>query len=86
MFHTKDLNNQINKVQERTLRLLYNDDVSNFEQLLKRDDSFSVHQRNTQILLTEMFKAKNNIEPSLLGDIFKESNYKGPTLRNSKHF
>ena len=86
MFHTKDLNNQINKVQERALRLLYNDNCSNFEELLKRDDYFSVHQRNTQILLIEMFKAKNNMEPSLLRDIFKENNYKGPILRSSKHF
>ena len=86
MFHTKDLNHRINKIQERALRLLYNDEGSNFSELLQKDGSFTIHERNIQILLIEMFKAKNKLEPSLLREIFQESDYKGPELRSSKCF
>ena len=73
-------------MQERALRILYNDDNSSFEDLLKKDGGFMVHERNIQILLTEMFKAKNKIEPHLLQGIFEANNYQGPTLRHSKYF
>ena len=86
MFHKKYFNKSINKVQERALRLLYTDYTSSFNELLERDGSYTTHVRNIQILLTEMFKAKNKLDPSLLRDIFQESNYEGPTLRNSKYF
>jgi len=86
MFHSRQINNKINRVQERALRILYGDDQSSYEDLLKRNEGFTVHERNIQLLLTEMFKAKNKIEPHLLQDIFEASNYQGPTLRGSKYF
>ena len=43
MFHDRNLNNKINKLQERTLRLLYMDDYSTFNELLTKDGSVSVH-------------------------------------------
>ena len=73
-------------MQERALRILYCDEQSSYVDLLKRDDGFTVHERNIQLLLTEMFKAKNNIEPHLQQDIFEASHYQGPTLRSSKYF
>ena len=33
-----------------------------------------------------MFKAKNNIGPKLLSEIFKTANYNGPKLRKPKDF
>ena len=48
MFHSRILNNRINKLHERTLRLVYNDQGSSSEQLLQRDNSFSIHDRNLQ--------------------------------------
>ena len=86
LFHSRKINNMINKVHKKALRLLYKDENSTFEQLLVKDKGYTVHERYTQILLTEMFKAKNQIEPHLLQDIFTASNYTGPTLRNSKYF
>ena len=86
MFHSREINNKINRVQERALRILYNDDNTSFEDLLKKDGCFTVHERNIQILLTEMFKAKNKIEPHLLQGIFEANTYQGPTLRHSKYF
>lgn len=86
MFHSREINNKINRVQERALRILYNNEHSSFDELLKRDEGFTVHERNIQILLTEMFKAKNKMEPHLLQGIFEASTYQGPTLRSSKYF
>ena len=34
MFHDRRLNNKINRVHERALRIVYKDDVSTFEELL----------------------------------------------------
>ena len=86
MFHSRELNNKINRIHKRALRILYDDEVSTFEQLLTKDGAFTVHERNIQILLTEMFKTKNRLEPHLLQGIFEVNEYDGPLLRNSKYF
>ena len=57
MFHNKNAYSKINRLHERALRLLYADDVSSFEELLKRDKSYTIHQRNIQFLAIEILKA-----------------------------
>ena len=42
----------------------------NFEELLERDRSISVHTRNLQTFATEMFKVFKNIAPKISKDIF----------------
>ena len=44
MFYSKQLNNQINKIQERALRLVYKDNKLTFDNPLKLDDSVTIHQ------------------------------------------
>ena len=68
------------------IRLLYTDDVSNFEELLIKDASYTIHQRNIQSLAIEMFKAKNGIGPQLLKEIFIERDYNGPARRTVADF
>ena len=51
MFHSRQINHKINKLHERALRIVYNDHFSSFEELLSKDKSVTVHQRNLQILL-----------------------------------
>ena len=47
MFHSRGLNNnKTNSLQERALRITYGDRPSSFENLLKKDDSVSIHHRN----------------------------------------
>ena len=41
MFHSRCLNNQINRLHERCLRMIYSDKISNFEELLIKDNSQS---------------------------------------------
>ncbi len=72
MFHDRNLNNEINKIHERALRIAYKDDVSSFEDLLKIDNSVTVHQRNLQLLMVEIYKTKFNLNPAFMKQIFKE--------------
>ena len=79
MFHSRKLNNKINFLHERCLRLIYDDKVSTFSDLLKKNNSVCFHHRNIQILATEMYKVKNNLSPVFLHEIFQANsqNFKG---------
>ena len=79
MFHNRTLNNRINRLHERTLRLVYRNDELSFQELLELDKSVTVHQRNVQRLATEMYKVKNKIAPLPFQDLFTEN-------RNSHEF
>ena len=71
MFHSRTLNNRINKIHERALRLVYkNETFLSFDDLLKRDRSVSIHQKNLQILATEIYKTKNDLGPKIMKDTF----------------
>ena len=71
MFHSRALNNKINSIHERALRITYNDSKSTFEELLNKDNSVSIHHRNLQVLAIKMFKIKNNMAPEFLNEIFQ---------------
>ena len=85
MYHSRTLNNRINRLHERALRLVYTDPSLTFDKLLRKDNSFQVHHRNLQILATEMYKAKNNLSPTIIKKVFKdrENPY---NLRNANPF
>ena len=68
MFCSRTLNNRINKLQERALRILYKDDISTFAELLDRDKSITVHDHNIKLLAKEMYKVVYNILPNTLGE------------------
>ena len=69
MFHSRTLNNRINKIHERALRLVYKDEAFlSFDDLLKSDKSVSIHQKNLPILTTEIYKAKNDLGPKIMKD------------------
>ena len=63
IFHKKHLNNKINRIHERALRIAYKDYESSFNTLLEKDDSFSIHAKNLQTLMTETLKTTENITP-----------------------
>ena len=57
--HDRKIENKINKIQERALRIAYRDNTSQFKELFEKDNSASVHQKNLQLLMNEIYKTKN---------------------------
>ena len=72
MFHSRTLNNRINRLHERALRLVYKNPRLSFDELLRKDNSFCIHDRNLQILATEMYKTKNNLSPTQMKHVFPD--------------
>ena len=71
MFHSRQLNARISRLHERAWRVVYRDFDSSFEELLSRDSSTTLHQRNLQKLMTEIFKVKTGIAPELMEGVFE---------------
>ena len=59
VFRSRSLNNEINRLHERCLRMICNDKRSNFDVLLVKDNSISTHHNNIDSLTVEMYKAVN---------------------------
>ena len=49
IFHSRTINNKINRLHERALGIVYSDFKSSFEGLLMKDNSFSIHERTFQV-------------------------------------
>ena len=71
MFRNRKLNTI--KLHERALRIVYPDYPSSFTELLTKENSTSIHNRNIQLLVTELFKVKNGLLPSFMKEIFVEN-------------
>ena len=59
MFHSRNLKHKINQVYERALRSVYQKNLS-FSELLDLDNSVTMHQKNLQVLVTEIYNVKNS--------------------------
>ena len=74
MFHYGKMNNHINSLHERALRVVYRDYNTTFSELLIKDKSVTIHQRNLQLLATEIFKTKNELNAKIMEEIFTFKN------------
>ena len=83
MFHGRQLNQKISKIQERALRITSKDTESTFSELIQKDCSVTIHTKNLQILMTEMYKTKNELNPLFLQEIFRENTTRY-NLRNNE--
>ena len=70
MVHSRKMNSKINRLHERALRIAYKDYSSSFATLLEKDRSVTIHEKNMQLLMTEMFETINNPNPSFMNEIF----------------
>ena len=69
----RKLNNKINNLHYRALRMVYDDLTSSFEELLKKDDAVTIHQQNLRCLAVEMYKVANDLAPLFMKDIFTKN-------------
>ena len=56
MFHSRGLNNKINRIYERALRITYNEKSSSYEEILTKDRSVTIHQRKIRAVALEIYK------------------------------
>ena len=86
MFHSMILNNRINKLHERALRLVYKYPTLTFEQLIEMDNFFTIHHRNIQKLAIEIYKVINSESPLYNEECFPLTNNPYNSLYNEECF
>ena len=72
MFCSKKTNTMINKIYERALRIVLNDHISDFETMLRNINDITIHHRNVQSLMIELFKIKNNLAPPVMDSMLSK--------------
>ena len=83
MLHSRKIENTINRIHERALRLVYGANNNSFEELLEKDSSVSIHQRNLQCLAVEMFKVLKGVAPEIMNEIFQ---FKEPCSYGTRNY
>ena len=66
LFCSRQTNNMMGKIHERALRIVLNDHIlrlSHFETMLRNINEITIHHRNTQTLMFELFKIKYDLAP-----------------------
>ena len=53
------------------LRMIYNNKQSNFEELLVKDNSVTIHHRNIQHFAIQMYMVANGMSPDKISEIFQ---------------
>ena len=65
------MEDRINSIHKRALKLIYqNSHDLTFQELLAIVKSVRVHQKNLQLLATEIFKSKTGVSLELMNDMF----------------
>ena len=72
-FYSKIENNH-----QQTLKVTY--DINDSYNLLLRNSYVSIHQRDLQFLVTEIFNSISQINPEFMWSFFKQKKGKGPIL------
>ena len=71
MIYSRKQNHHINRIYERALRVVCKDYNSSFDELLEKDNSYKIHDRNLQKLVTEIFKVKRNLGREIMKEVFE---------------
>ena len=71
MFCSKTANKSINRAHKRAVRVLYKEFESCFEELLSRHGDVTIHVKNLQKLLLEVYKTLHHLNPSYLWENFQ---------------
>ena len=84
MFHSIKLNNKINRLQK--VCLAYSGRISSYDELLDKDNSLPIHQKNLQKLATELFKTYTWMAPQVINEVFPRNYALNYNLRRHPQF
>ena len=71
MYCSRQSNNLTNRVRERGLRLTYRNATNKeFQQIIRGKNEPTIHQKNLQVLMTEVYKIVNGIAPPIMNSLF----------------
>ena len=70
-FCSRRSNHLINKLQERALRIAYNDFNSSFSELLEMDNESTILIRNLKFLLTKVYTFLNGLSSPIMNEAFQ---------------
>ena len=65
---------RINHIHERASRFAYKDYQTDFGSLLEQRNLVSIHVKNLQLLMTEIYKTRSGLGPPFMKDIFTVRN------------
>ena len=74
MFCSKTDMQRVEKVQYKSLQVVYNNYMATYDELLALDNKLKIHQRHLQFLAIELYKSKNKLNPSFMWKTCKEKN------------
>ena len=64
------LNNALNNIHERALRLIYNYHKKSFNSVLAEINLRTIHQKKLEFLAIEIYKFQNGLSPPIMNDVF----------------
>lgn len=70
MPHINRLGKKTNTLHERTLLIIHYSKTFSFNELLEKDNSVFIHQKNLQVLAMETYKVSKNMFLTILSNIF----------------
>ena len=71
MFCSRQSNNLIIKIHERSLRIIYKDQKTSYHNLLETHNEPTNYQRNLQVLTKEIYKIVNSVAPPIMSSLFE---------------
>ena len=86
MFVSRKMNNKINQLHCRALRIVYRNYDLNFNELLYLDGSCTIHHRCIKSLAIELYKCKNELSPKIMNNVFRSKADCNRQTRNNNFF
>ena len=76
MFSTGKVNHKINRLHERGLRALLNDETSIFNVMLSKSNDTTIHVKNIQKLMNEFYKYLYDLLAPIMKEVFTKRTLK----------
>ena len=82
----QSLNNEIDRLHEQCLQIVYRDRTSNFSELHEKDGSVFIHYKNIWQFAIEMLKVSKGLCPEIMKQLFQFRNKIPYNLKQRSQF